>query len=127
MGLVAYACDAASGKIGDSALRDSLAAHAQIYCDSAFIVIFEESEFMSATIDDYLDELIQQAESDRESSEDPDRPASNSTAVDIEEAKAKLQEASELAKKAKSQARSGQYYVAAKSLDSASKLLESQS
>ena len=121
IGLVAYGCDAASGRLGDSALQGSLDEFVQIYCDSSLIVILEESEPLLVTIDNYQDELLQQAEN----TDDSDIGTSNATSTEFEQAK--LKEAAESAKKAKSQAYADQHYEAARSFDAGARTLESLS
>ncbi|MCI0563181.1 MAG: hypothetical protein MN733_32280 [Nitrososphaera sp.] len=118
--LVAYACDAGSGKAGDDALQDSLGAYGTVYCESAIVIILEEAEFMIEAANGYREELLQEQE---EAAEDPEA-FGNSTTVNMEEIEPKLQEIVDLAKRAKSLVRSGEYYDAAKSLDGASKLFE---
>ena len=119
LGLIAYGCDAGSGRIGDSAIRDPLAASAQTYCDSALVTILEYSEELRVTIDDYREQITNQDDSDN----DPEM-SGDPTEINAE-TEAKLQEATSLASESKSQARAGQVYEAAKSLDNAVKLLDS--
>ena len=119
MGLVAYGCDAGSGLIGESALQASLKEFAEIYCDSSLIVILEESEPLLVTIDNYQDELLQQAEN----TDDPDIGTVNATSTEFEQAK--LKEASELVRAAKTLAYDGKLYEAAKSFDAGAKMVES--
>jgi hypothetical protein len=121
MGLVAYGCDAASGMTGDSTLQASLEEHAEIYCDSVLILILEESEPMLVTIDNYQDELLQQAEN----TDDPDIGTVNATSTEFEQAQ--LKEAAELVKMAKTLAYDGKLYEAAKSFDAGAKIVESLS
>ncbi|MGI0038146.1 MAG: hypothetical protein ACRD99_07290 [Nitrososphaera sp.] len=120
LGLVAYACDSGSGKIGDSAIQETLAKSTQVYCDSALIVILEDSEQLIVAVGDYREQILNQADS----SDDPEM-GRNSTNINVEEAEAKLQEASSLATKSNSLARAGQLYEAAQSLDNAIKLVDS--
>jgi hypothetical protein len=130
IGLVAYACDAGSGRIGDSAFQSAAEGNRQIYCDNAFIVIFEESEQMINAAETYIDDLLQESESGDPDGEGSDGgPAANDTASDPADAetRAKLEQISEFAKNAKSLLRADKYYEAAKSLDSASKVSESLS
>lgn len=120
LGLVAYGCDAGSGKFDDPAVQESLAGSTQVYCDSALVVILEDSEQLLVTVSDYRENILIQADS----GDDPET-GSNSTDINVEEAEAKLQEATNLANKAKSQAREGQLYEAAQTLDNAIKLVDS--
>ena len=120
LGLVAYGCDAGSAKFDDPAIQESLAESTQVYCDSALVVILEDSEQLLVTIADYRENILIQADSG-----DYTETGSNSTDINVEEAEAKLQEATSLANKSKSQAREGQLYEAAQSLDNAIKLVDS--
>ena len=119
LGLVAYACDVGTGKITEPSFQGSLSAYTQFYCDGALVAILEESEFLRVSIADYREQILNQDDA----GEDPD--VGNSSDIDVEEAEAKLQEASGLVDKTQSQARAGQYYEAAKSLDNAVKLIDS--
>jgi hypothetical protein len=120
VGLTAYACDISSGRGADSTLKESLAQYAEIYCDSAFFAIYENAEMTLVSTSDYMDEVLEQEEGEA----DPELGVSYMNATQIQESKAMLQQASDLAKKAKSQLDSEQYYDAAISLDDAQKLLE---
>ncbi len=118
VGLIAYGCDAGSGRLGDSELQRSLEGYATIYCDNAFVTIFEDSEFILVGIDDYREDLAADLE-------EGDGGSGNATStINMEEVEAKLQEIADLANKAKSLLRSDRYYEAAKAYDSVSKLLD---
>lgn len=121
LGLVSYACDAGSDKIKDAGLQTALAEYIQTYCDTSLVVILEDAELLLVTSADYRDSLLNQ----EETGEDPDI-GTNST-VNVDEAKAKLQQATGLANKAKSLAYDGQHYEAARSLDSGVKMVDSLS
>jgi len=113
-GLVAYGCDAGSGRLGDDELQQTLQGHATIYCDNAFVTIFEDSEFLIVEVDDFREDLKADLEED-----------DNSTStIDMEEVDAKLQEVADLANKAKSLLRSDRYYEAAQAYDTGSKMLD---
>ncbi len=113
-GLVAYGCDAGSGRLGDDELQQALQGHAAIYCDNAFVTIFEDSEFLIVEVDDLREDLRTELEEN-----------DNSTStMDMEEVEAKLQEVADLANKAKSLLRSDRYYEAAKAYDTGSKMLD---
>lgn len=56
--LVAYGCDAASGKIGDKATQEAAAPHRQIYCSSATKTIEYEVVRWTDTIDSFKTEVI---------------------------------------------------------------------
>ncbi|MGI0029591.1 MAG: hypothetical protein ACREAQ_07770 [Nitrososphaera sp.] len=118
VGLVAYGCDAGSGRLGDSELQRWLEGYATIYCDNAFVTIFEVSEFILVDVDQYREDLATDLE-------EGDGGSDNATStINTEEVEAKLQEIADLAKKAKSLLRSDKYYDAAKAYDSASKMLD---
>lgn len=114
MNLVAYACEAASGNDGDSALQDSLADHTAIYCDSAKTTIAEETDSLLIAVEgfrtDYLTEL------EAANAED----AGSSQAYDINAISADLDSISTLADNSKSLAVAGEYYDAAQILEKAS-------
>ena len=118
-GLVAYACDVASGEIEGTGFQEQLAEYEEIYCNGALIVILEDSESLMVEAADYYESVLNQAESgDPETGERlPD--------VDVEEAEAQSQEIASLANKSQSQASEGQLYEAAKSLDKATKIVDS--
>lgn len=58
MSLIAYACDASSGKIGTAAIQDSLSDHRQLYCDSARQLILNESNTFLATVEQFRTEYL---------------------------------------------------------------------
>jgi hypothetical protein len=119
LGLVAYGCDVGTGKIVEPAVQGSISAYTQVYCDGSLVGILENSEFLRVSIADYREQILNQ----NDSGEDPD--AGNGNDINVEQAEAKLQEASDLADKTQSQASAGQHYEAAKSLDNAIKLVDS--
>lgn len=120
MSLVAYACDAASGRTGDDLLQDSLKGYVTIYCESAFISIIEEAEDLISEADNYREELQVDLEEDMD--EQADGGNSTSPAVNMDEVDRNVEEIKELARQAKALARADQYYEAAKKLDNAMKL-----
>lgn len=113
LGLVAYGCDAGSGKSGDRDFQNAVSMYGQAYCEGAFVAIYDGAEQVSVSAGDYRDQL--QEENDA---------SGNSTGIMDDQSNTRLQEISGLAKEAKSLLDSGQYYSAAKALDSASKMLE---
>ena len=123
IGLVAYGCDAGSGRLGDGGLQQSLRPYATIYCDNAFVAIFEQSESLLTEADDFRDYILGRLEGGQG---DPEGNGSNNatSTVNLEEVEAKFQEISALANQAKSLLRSDKYYDAAKAYDSATKLLD---
>lgn len=123
IGLVAYGCDAGSGRLGDEGFQQSLRPYATIYCDNAFVTIFEQSESLLAEADDFRDEILVELEGGHG---DPEGEAGNNatSTVNLEEVEAKFQEISALANQAKTLLRSDKYYDAAKAYDSATKLLD---
>jgi hypothetical protein len=56
--LVAYGCDAASGKLGDAALQDSISDYQEIYCSSAVETVEFELVSWSDSIDLFSGEII---------------------------------------------------------------------
>lgn len=119
LGLVAYGCDLGSGKIAEPSVQGSISAYTQFYCDGAVVGVLENSEFLRVSIADYREQILNQADS----GDDPDVGYGND--INVEDAEAKLQEALDLVDKTQSQARAGQHYEAAKSLDDAIKLVDS--
>ena len=117
--LVAYACDVGSGEIDVPGFQELLAGYGELYCNGALVVILEDSESLMVAAADYYESILNRVESG-----DPER-GERLPDLDVEEAEAELQEIAILANKSKSQARAGQLYEAAKSLDSATKLLDS--
>ena len=112
IGLVAYACDSASGKIGDSALQVSLADYKEIYCSSAKKAITEQSR-----------SLLESVESYKNSNESGDMPsAPNSTTADNVDVSLKLEEIVSFVNDAQKLVDAEMHYDAAKALDKASKI-----
>ena len=56
--LVAFGCDAASGKLGDTALQDSIADYKEIYCSSAVETVEFEAVSWSDSIELFRTEVI---------------------------------------------------------------------
>lgn len=114
LSLVAYACDASSGKIGTAAMKDSLSDHNEIYCDSARKLIVDESEAFLETIEEFRTEYLPVIEA---SQEDEDVESFNVT-----NAKITLDRVTELLEESLALVDSGEYYPAATSFDRASKM-----
>jgi hypothetical protein len=115
LSLVAYACDAGSGKIGDSQLKDSLVDHREIYCASASVSIQEEAEILRAAALGFREDFILALKDD------------NSTATNAEfaaELEASVDEILAAVDGAQSSITSDEHYSAAKMLDSASNEFE---
>lgn len=56
--LVAYACDASSGKIGDSALQDSLADHGVVYCEVAGNAVTTGTDDLKSSINGFRTDFV---------------------------------------------------------------------
>jgi hypothetical protein len=126
MSLVAYACDASSGRIGTAAMQDSLSDHALLYCDSARVLIANETNTFMQTVEQFRSEYLPLLELGQEETEDSPatdgdidddtNPAFNATAIDatLDEVALTLEDTLTLLDE-------GEYYAAAKSFDIASK------
>ena len=110
--LVAYACDAASGRAGDRALQESLSDHTAIYCESARTSILEETDSVLTGIEGFREDFMPELEA--AVSED------GSAAYDIEAINSGLDKAANLAQNSEALLASEKYYEAAKMLESAS-------
>ncbi len=64
LSLVAYACDAATGKIGDTQLKDSLVDHKSIYCESAQFSIQEEADILRGAAEGFRQDFIMSLKED---------------------------------------------------------------
>jgi hypothetical protein len=114
LSLVAYACDASSGRIGTAAVQDSLSDHSEIYCTSAKQLIIDESETFMLTVEQFRTEYIPIIES---SQEDEEFQSFNATNAYIT-----LDRVTELLEESLLLVDSGEYYAAANSFDHASKM-----
>jgi hypothetical protein len=111
LSLVAYACEAASGTAGDSAMQDSLADHTLIYCESA-----------RTNIDEGIDSLLEAVEGFRLDFL-PELATANAEAgasYDIEAISTELDSIVTLAEGSRSLANSGEYHDASQMLEKAS-------
>jgi hypothetical protein len=110
--LVAYACEAANGLEGDSALRDSLADHTAIYCESSGLALTSGLDSLTTAVEGFRLDFI------------PELEAANAEAgaevYDIESITAELESVSSLAAGAKSLLDSGQHHDASRMLEQAS-------
>lgn len=121
--LVAYACEAAVGTEGDSALQDSLADHTLIYCESSRVAIDSGLEEISLAVEGFRMDFL------------PELQAANAEAgtevYDIISMEAELDRIASLVTGARSLVASSQHYDAAQMLETASDsfnaLLESTS
>lgn len=102
--LVAYACDSASGKVGDATLQDSLVDFEETYCASAKKVVTDQIDTIQKFVETYKSDV----------------PASASD----EESKLKLEEISTLVNDANGLVDSEKYYEAMKALDSSSAIID---
>jgi hypothetical protein len=125
--LVAYACDASAGKIGTEAIQESLSEHYRIYCDSARVLILNESNTFLATVEEFRTTYIPILESGFED-DGPDSSASNGTETEASsnfnatEARAALDKVEESLNHSIELVYQFEYYEAAKSFDNASKI-----
>jgi hypothetical protein len=108
--LVAYACEAASGKSGDDELRNSLEGHRDIYCSSAVNTIEYEAVSWAESIDSFRNVLI---------------PATREELLNDRNATALIDEADSISERARNSSQSAQLlldsglvYDAAIALDS---------
>jgi hypothetical protein len=120
IGIVAYGCEASSGRLGDDALQQSLGEYSDIYCQSAFFGIYEAAQDVLVSSGDLLADL----EVREQSGGDPDVGVRALTPAEISESRATLREISDGAKQAMSLDENQRYYESAISLDSSIKLLE---
>jgi len=112
IGLLAYGCDSASGKIGDSALQVSLADYKEIYCSSAKKAITEQSRSLLESVESY--------KNSHESGDMSSPP--NSTTADNVDVSLKLEEIVSFVNDAQKLVDAEMHYDAAKALDKASKI-----
>ena len=56
--LVAFACDASSGRIGDSALQDSLSEHSTVYCEAAGSAITAGADDLMLSVGGFRDDFV---------------------------------------------------------------------
>jgi hypothetical protein len=113
LSLVAYACDAASGKVGDTQLRDSLTDHKAIYCESAHFSINEEAAILKDSAEGFRQDFIAALRED------------NSTSPEfVAELEASVDQINSAADTAISLVTTGDYYEAVKKLDEASRAFE---
>ncbi|HJS83496.1 MAG TPA: hypothetical protein VJ742_11755 [Nitrososphaera sp.] len=111
LSLVAYACEAASGTEGDSAMQDSLADHTLIYCESARTNIDEGVDALLVAVEGFRLDFLTELE------------AANVEAgatYDIEAIGTELDSIANLAEGSRSLATAGEYYDASQMLDKAS-------
>lgn len=131
VGLISYGCDSASGKIGDANLKDSLQKYATIYCEGATLAVLERAEWMGLAVHDFKQEMAAYLEEqkqifDHAAEISDDGPSTDYPWVEtdkIEKAEAKLVEITGVVENAKALAFDGQFYDAAKSLESANSSL----
>ncbi|MGI0011960.1 MAG: hypothetical protein ACREBU_00740 [Nitrososphaera sp.] len=115
LSLVAYACDAGSGKVGDTQLKDSLVDHRAIYCESAGFSIQQEAESLRASVEGFRDDFIQSLKED-------DGVATNAEL--IAELEASVGEILSMVDNVQSLVTAGDRYGSVKMLDSASTAFE---
>jgi hypothetical protein len=113
LSLVAYACDAASGKVGDTQLRDSLIDHKAIYCESADFSINEEASILRDSAEGFRQDFITALKEDN-----------SATPEFIAELEASVDQIARTADSAIALVTTGDYYGAVKQLDEASRAFE---
>lgn len=120
LSLAAYGCDAANGRAGDAPMRDSLADHVIIYCESASYSIQEEADSLRGAAEGFREDYIIALKAESEASEGN----STASADEIARLEASLDGIIGMIDRAELLAESDEYYNAAKMLDSASKSFE---
>jgi hypothetical protein len=129
MTLAAYACDASAGKIGTEAIQESLSVHSRIYCDSARVLILNESNTFLATVEEFRTTYIPLLEAGYvdEEETDPDSVEGDQTEeapsnFNATEARMTLDKVEESLEQSIELVHQFEYYEAAKSFDNASKM-----
>lgn len=107
--LVAYACDSASGKIGDKELKDSLSDHTMLYCESAELKIMQDSEFLLLYVHSLREELL--------AIEEEENAANLTASFDRNQTYAEIDRISGMAASSQELVQSDQFYDSAKILD----------
>jgi hypothetical protein len=120
LGLVAYACEAASGIQGDSALQDSMADHTLIYCESSRTAIGAEIDSLATAIEGFRMDFLTELET---------IDADEVSVHDLESINMELDKIDASVKGSKSLLDSGEHYDASQMLEKATQaftaLLES--
>ncbi|MGI0036813.1 MAG: hypothetical protein ACRD99_00460 [Nitrososphaera sp.] len=111
LNLVAYACEAASGTEGDSALQDSMADHTMIYCESARTSIGDGIDSLLTAVGDFRQDFLAELEA---ANTDGDMTK------DIDSIKAELDIITYLVNGSRSLMDSDEYYDASQMLEKAS-------
>jgi hypothetical protein len=128
--LIAYACDAAKGLLGDKNLQQSLAHYSQVYCNTADSVIATEADYLLEGVNGFrlyvLPTLEQSNSTDSSGGIDGTNTIDESTdpASDthVRAVESKMEKIIETITYSKTLLNSGTYYEAAKSLEEASTL-----
>jgi hypothetical protein len=142
LSLVAYACDASSGKIGTLAMQDSLSDYSHIYCDSARQLIISETNTFLQSVEEFRTEYLPLFEAgleenesegnnndtisfddnsvndDSNSAQDQEESSQNFSTTSVE---ITLDEVTQSLEECLALVDAGEYYPAAKSFDNASK------
>ena len=111
LNLVAYACEAASGTEGDSALQNSMADHTLIYCESARTTIGGGIDSLLTGVEEFRQDFLTELEAAN---------ADGEMTEDIDSIKGELDIIAQLASGSKSLLDSGEYYDASQMLEKAS-------
>lgn len=117
LSLVAYACDAASHRAGDSVLQDSLADHTVIYCESARDGISDELESLELAIEAFREDFLAELQAAD--------PGDGSAAYDVEAIRAELDNVALFVEESKSLIVVEKYYESAQKLDTATNAFDS--
>ena len=109
-------------------MQSSLVEYAPIYCEGATLAVLERAEFTGLAVHDFREELAAYLESQKEtfyheSEQSETGPSTDFPSVDMNNVEAKLGEVTGLIDNAQSLTMEGQYYEAAKSLESANSIL----
>ena len=117
--LIAYACDSASGKIGDTQLKDSLADHTVIYCGSASTALQERAASLREDVNDFTESYIVPLKEDQAI----DGNTTESAAV-IADLESSVNEILGEIQKGETLVQSSEFYSSAKIFDGASDMFE---
>lgn len=109
--LVAYACEAAMAKQGDSAMQDSMADHTAIYCESSRTSIGAGIESLSTAVQGFREDFMPELESTN--------TEAGTAVYDLESIEAELDRITELTDNSQALLESGEHYDAALALEEA--------
>lgn len=116
MSLVAYACEAASGTEGDSALQSSMADHTLIYCESARTSITDGIDSLLTAVEEFRQDFVAELEAAN---------ADGEMNEDIDSIRAELDSITQQASGSRSLLDSGEYYDSSQMLGKATESFSS--